>query len=153
MSCVAERPAVLPVPPLWPTGETDFSRMYPITNCIMIVMRRNSLPSNSYASTTTAESAPRRAIQCVAPARVNLLGEHTDYTGGLVLPMAIPFSTQATISSRDDGFYTFTSELFPEILTLSRDDRSNARGQWSDYPVGVLRKLQERGIEDRKSVV
>jgi galactokinase len=105
------------------------------------------LPSNSYASTTTAESAPRRAIQCIAPARVNLLGEHTDYTGGLVLPMAIPFFTQATISPRDDGFYSFTSDLFPETLTLSRDDRSNARGQWTDYPVGVLRKLQERGIE------
>ena len=102
---------------------------------------------NSYASITAAESAPRRAIQCIAPARVNLLGEHTDYTGGLVLPMAIPFVTQATVSPREDGFYSFTSELFPETLTLSRDDRSNARGQWTDYPVGVLRKLQERGIE------
>jgi len=102
---------------------------------------------DSHGFTTTADPTPRRAIKCVAPARVNLLGEHTDYTGGLVLPMAIPFVTQATISPREDGLYTFTSELLSKTLTLDHTDRSPARGEWSDYPVGVLRKLQERGIE------
>jgi galactokinase len=106
-----------------------------------------SLPSTRSPSSTTAESSPRKAIQCVAPARVNLLGEHTDYTGGLVLPMAIPFATRATISLRTDDLYHFTSELFPETLTLDRNDRSAARGTWTDYPVGVLRQLQQRGIE------
>jgi galactokinase len=86
-------------------------------------------------------------FECVAPARVNLLGEHTDYTGGLVLPMAIPFVTRATISPREDGLYTFTSELLNKTLTLDHSDRSPARGEWSDYPVGVLHKLQEQGIE------
>jgi galactokinase len=105
------------------------------------------LPSDSYGSTTTAEPTPRRAIKCVAPARVNLLGEHTDYTGGLVLPMAIPFYTQATISPREDSLYSFTSELLNQTLALDHSDRSAARGEWSDYPVGVLRQLQERGIE------
>jgi galactokinase len=89
----------------------------------------------------------RRKITCLAPARVNLLGEHTDYTGGLVLPMAIPFFTEATISARPDGHYGFDSELFPETLVLERDDRSAKRGVWSDYPVGVLREFQELGVE------
>ncbi len=105
------------------------------------------MPPNGYGTTTTAETMPRRAIKCVAPARVNLLGEHTDYTGGLVLPMAIPFFTEATISPREDGLYSFTSELLNKTLTLDHADRSPARGEWSDYPVGVLRKMQERGIE------
>ncbi len=107
----------------------------------------NSLPSTSSPSHTTAESTPPKTIQCVAPARVNLLGEHTDYTGGLVLPMAIPFATHATISPRADDLYHFTSELFPETLTLDRSDRSPARGNWTDYPVGVLRQLQQRGVD------
>ena len=105
------------------------------------------MPSNSYTSISTAEPTTRDVIECVAPARVNLLGEHTDYTGGLVLPMAIPFVTRATIAPREDGLYTFTSELLNKTLTLDHSDRSPARGEWSDYPVGVLRKLQERGIE------
>jgi len=82
-----------------------------------------------------------------APARVNLLGEHTDYTGGLVLPMAIPFTTVAKFSPPQDGQYTFSSDGFNPPRTITREDRSEAIGHWSDYPVGVLRMLHQLGIE------
>ncbi|RXH55324.1 galactokinase [Granulicella sibirica] len=86
------------------------------------------------------------AREYAAPARVNLIGEHTDYTGGLVMPMAIGFHTVGTIEPRPDGIASFYSANFNEtievpIVTLGR----NPRGHWSDYPVGVLWSLMQAG--------
>src|ERR1700749_4345330 len=82
-----------------------------------------------------------------APARVNLIGEHTDYTGGYVMPMAIGFRTVAVVSPREDGGAVFYSENFAEeaayeIASLDRQPR----GHWSDYPAGVLWALQQEGV-------
>jgi galactokinase len=82
-----------------------------------------------------------------APARVNLIGEHTDYTGGLVMPMAIGFCTQAVVSLRKDDravFYSanYEEETAVEIASLAREPR----GHWSDYPAGVLWSILQEGI-------
>lgn len=82
-----------------------------------------------------------------APARVNLIGEHTDYTGGFVMPMAIGFRTIAVVSPRGDGRAVFYSENFGqessyEIASLERAPRRH----WSDYPAGVLWSLRQEGV-------
>jgi len=82
-----------------------------------------------------------------APARVNLIGEHTDYTGGLVMPMAIGFCTQAVVSPRNDHrafFYSanYGEEADFEIASMGREPR----GHWSDYPAGVLWSILQEDI-------
>ena len=81
-----------------------------------------------------------------APARVNLIGEHTDYTGGLVMPMAIDFRTAAVISAREDGRGVFYSANFEEEVSFEISLLGLARGEWSDYPAGVLWSLLQEGI-------
>ena len=73
-----------------------------------------------------------------APARVNLIGEHTDYTGGLVMPMAIDFQTVAVVSAREDGragFYSanYESEVGFDIASLERRPAGHA-GSMSRSP-------------------
>jgi galactokinase len=82
-----------------------------------------------------------------APARVNLIGEHTDYTGGFVMPMAIDFRTAAVISPREDGRAVFYSANFEEEASFEIASLGGARGEWSDYPAGVLWCLLQEGIE------
>ena len=83
-----------------------------------------------------------------APGRVNLIGEHTDYTGGLVLPMAIEFETVAEIAPRADRKISLSSSSFDGETTYSLDDfPEHGRKDWSDYPAGVVKMLRGAGID------
>jgi galactokinase len=83
-----------------------------------------------------------------APGRVNLIGEHTDYSGGLILPAAIDFSTICVITPRQDRVAAIYSDNFTKQVTASLDDfPSRGAGDWSDYPLGVAWALREKGID------
>ena len=81
----------------------------------------------------------------VAPGRVNLIGEHTDYAEGFVMPVAINFATLAAISPRTDGKIAIYSENYGEEKTFDAAAKPVASKQWSDYPLGVVAILTGEG--------
>jgi len=82
-------------------------------------------------------------IGASAPGRVNLLGEHTDYNGGPVLPIALDRRT--VVHARPAHGFRFVSALEPGVV--ERGIEEGPRGHWTDYLVGVLRELAALGIE------
>ncbi|MGC1498578.1 MAG: galactokinase family protein, partial [Terriglobales bacterium] len=81
-----------------------------------------------------------------APGRVNLIGEHTDYNEGYVMPMAIGFYTWIAAAKRDDRQLEVYSEHFDEKISLSLDALAGPpRKHWSDFIRGVAAILQQAG--------
>lgn len=81
-----------------------------------------------------------------APGRVNLIGEHTDYAEGFVMPAAIDFATLAAISSRNDGKVVIYSENYGEECVFDAAALpAKASQHWSDYPLGVVAILAGEG--------
>ena len=82
-----------------------------------------------------------------APGRVNLIGEHTDYNGGFVLPMAIPQQTHAALRRRDDRrirAFSVNTCSPGEFLEFEAGQEARGRG-WLDYVQGVTHVLRREG--------
>jgi len=87
-------------------------------------------------------------IRASAPGRVNLIGEHTDYNDGFVLPIATPQTTVVELRLRDDRVVTASSDSVDApartiAFTLGCEAR---RGDWGDYVAGVTAALREHGV-------
>src|SRR5438128_7515380 len=81
-----------------------------------------------------------------APGRVNLIGEHTDYNDGFVMPSAIGFSTQVAVAQRSDRKLVLRSTEFPEPFEFAISDLPKKRlGAWCDYVLGVATVLKQAG--------
>jgi galactokinase len=81
-----------------------------------------------------------------APGRVNLIGEHTDYNAGLVLPFAIDRRTVAAAARRDDDVITVTSALYPgPVSARLAEIAPGAVSGWPAYPLGVAWALTRLG--------
>lgn len=85
-----------------------------------------------------------------APGRVNLIGEHTDYNDGFVMPSAIAFCTRVAVSGRGDRKLVIASEQFAGSFEFDVDHLpERGAGTWCDYVVGVAVMLQHSGCRLR----
>jgi len=81
-----------------------------------------------------------------APGRVNLIGEHTDYNDGFVMPAAVKFSTYVAIAKRQDRKLRIHSGQFGDTPEFDIDNLPKQRtGEWCDYVLGVASMLLQRG--------
>lgn len=83
-----------------------------------------------------------------APGRVNLIGEHTDYNDGFVLPFAINRRTVVALAARDDGMVRVASAFADELAEIPLSELAPDRlRDWSAYPLGVAWALGEFGAD------
>ncbi|MEV6294430.1 galactokinase [Streptomyces sp. NPDC051896] len=82
-----------------------------------------------------------------APGRVNLIGEHTDYNDGFVMPFALPHRAIAAVSRRTDGVLRLHSaDVEGGVKELRLDDLApQGDDEWTAYPAGVVWALREAG--------
>jgi len=82
-----------------------------------------------------------------APGRVNLIGDHTDYSGGLVFPCAINYGTTLVIRESEKAAVQLASTNFDLFAVLSKDQTGQKYGDhWINYPLGVLQQFEKAGV-------
>lgn len=81
-----------------------------------------------------------------SPGRVNILGEHTDYNEGFVLPAAIDKNIYFAISKRTDNIINLYAADFDESFTTDIEKVTRSSTQWANYILGVVDQLQKQGF-------
>lgn len=85
--------------------------------------------------------------QFFAPGRVNLVGDHTDYTGGFAFPCGIDSGSLLLIQSTKNNQFRLASTNFDLVAQLSKEDISKpCKDYWVNYPLGVVDQFVKRGF-------
>ncbi len=108
-------------------------------------MNNNALINSFFARYADSAVSPSLFF---APGRVNLIGEHTDYNGGYVLPCALTFGTYLAIRRTNDSLVKFSTTNFDFSVSIPLHALSTKiDGQWVNYPLGVINQFLKRGLE------
>lgn len=88
-------------------------------------------------------------VHISVPGRVNLIGDHTDYTGGLVMPMTLDARTTVTGQVNTSRVWNLVSHDEADSLSIALpiEDPSSMQPRWGRYVAGVLFELKQLGIE------
>ena len=85
-----------------------------------------------------------------SPGRVNLIGEHIDYNGGLVMPCAITFGTYLLLSYNDDNMFRFRSLNFEDNVDIPLQTQyQKVKEYWYNYPLGIIQYFLNDGHQMR----
>ena len=95
----------------------------------------------------TGDGSRAGAFVVAAPGRVNLIGEHTDYNDGFVLPLAIERGVRLAVVPRNDRLVVLQTDREPGRVEVDLDaPLEPGRRDWARYPVGVVAEYLQRGF-------
>lgn len=81
------------------------------------------------------------------PGRVNLIGEHIDYNGGMVMPCAITMGTTLLVSKNSENAFRFRTVNFPETADCAlQSGYAKQSSDWFNYPLGVIHEFLKAGV-------
>src|SRR5208283_3670416 len=84
-----------------------------------------------------------------SPGRVNLIGEHIDYNGGLVMPIALNMGIKALYKKNNSTLISLSSTTHTDRIEFHASDIPsvyNPANSWCNYPIGVLSALHKQGL-------
>lgn len=109
-----------------------------------------TIPSQRFTEFNNQFGDNSQSIIVRSPGRVNLIGEHTDYNQGFVLPIAIEPAIKILAAPRKDNVVVLFSENYQERVEFKLDSIIRSPGQnWINYPKGVISILINRGLMEQ----
>ncbi len=86
------------------------------------------------------------ALLVKSPGRINIIGEHTDYNEGFVLPAAIDKAIYVAVGKRDDDLISLYAEDFKQYYSVKLVDIAPTSEGWPNYILGVVQQIKDKGL-------